>query len=73
MSAFGHSQINDVISNSVGTILNLIFTNILEMVCTVSEFLCIFPTDHAVLKCSFQRHDIKKKNGLFIIIKQLSE
>ena len=50
MSEFGHSQINDVISNSAGSIFDLIFTNIPEMISTVSEFPCIFPTDHAVLK-----------------------
>ena len=52
MSEFGHSQINDVISNSAGNILDLIFANIPEMISTVSEFPCIFPTDHAVLKFS---------------------
>ena len=51
MSEFGHSQINDVISNSAaGNILDLIFVNIPEMISFVSEFPCIFPTDHAVLK-----------------------
>ena len=74
MSEFGHSQIKDVISNSAGNILDLIFANISEIISTVSEFPCIFPTDHAVLKFSIfipeTRHN--KKNGLFIIIKQPS-
>ena len=63
MSEFGHSQINDVISNSAGNILDLIFANIPEMISTVSEFLCIFPTDHAGLKFSIfipkMRHNQK--------------
>ena len=38
LSEFGHSQINDVISNSACNILDLIFANIPEMISTVSEF-----------------------------------
>ena len=65
MSEFGHSQINDVISNSAGNILDLIFANIPEMISTVSKFPCIFPTDHAVLKLSIfipkTRHNKKER------------
>ena len=65
MTEFGHSQINDVISNSAGNILDLIFANIPEMISTVSEFSCIFPTDHAVLKFSIfiqkTRHNKKER------------
>ena len=46
MSEFGHSQINDVISSSAGNTYDLIFTNIPEMISTVSEFPCIFPTEN---------------------------
>ena len=49
MSEFGHTQDNYVISNSSGNILDLIFTNIQEMISTVSELPCIFLTDHAAL------------------------
>ena len=65
MSEFGHSQIDDVISNSAGNILDLIFANIPEMISTVSEFPCIFPTDRAVLKFSIfilkTRHSKKER------------
>ena len=65
MSEFGHSQINDVISNSAGNNLELIFVNIPEMISTVSVFPCIFPTDHAVLKFSIfipkTRHNKKER------------
>ena len=37
---------------SASNILDLIFTNIPEMISTFYEFPCIFPTDHAVLKLS---------------------
>ena len=50
MSEYGHTQINDVISNSAGNILDLIFTNITEMISPIFEFPCIFPTDHIVSK-----------------------
>ena len=43
MSEFGHTQINDVISNSASYILDLVFTNITEMISPISEFPCIFP------------------------------
>ena len=52
MLEFGHTQINAVISNSAGNILDLVFTNIPEMISTISECPCIFPTDHAVLNLS---------------------
>ena len=61
MSEFGHSQINDVISNSAGNI----FANIPEMRSSVSVFPCIFPIDHAVLKFSIfipkTRHNKKER------------
>ena len=65
MSEFGYTQINDVISNSAGNILDLIFTNITEMISLISEFPCIFPTDHAVLNFSLfmskPRNKIKER------------
>ena len=65
MSEFGHSQINDVISNSASNILDLNFTNIPEIISTVSEFPSLFPTDHAVLKFSIfipkTRHNKKER------------
>ena len=50
MLEFGHTQINDVISNLAGNIFDLVFTNTTEIILHISEFLCIFPNDHAVLK-----------------------
>ena len=65
MSEFGHTQINDVISNSAGNILDLVFTNITEMISPSSEFPCIFPTEHAVLNFSLfmskSRNKIKER------------
>ena len=65
MLEFGHTQINDVISNSAGNILDLVFTNITEMISPISEFPCIFPTDHAVLNFSLfmskPRNKIKER------------
>ena len=65
MSEFGHTQINDVISNSAGNSLDLVFTNITEMISPISEFPCIFPTDHAVLNFSLfvskPRNKIKER------------
>ena len=62
---FGHTQINDVISNSAGNIFDLVFTNITEMISPISEFPCIFPTDHAVLNfllfMSKPRYKIKER------------
>ena len=52
MLEFGHTQINDVISNSAGNILDLVFTNITELISPISEFPCIFSTDHDVLNFS---------------------
>ena len=52
MSEFGHTQINDVISNSAGNIVYHVFINITEMISPISEFPCIYPTDHAVLNFS---------------------
>ena len=52
MLAFVHTQINDVISNSPGNILDLVFTNIKVMISPISELPCIFPTDHDVLSFS---------------------
>ena len=45
MLEFGHTQINDVISNSACSIFDLVFTNIKEMISPISKFPCIFPTD----------------------------
>ena len=52
MLEFGHTQINDVISNSAGNILDLVFTNITKLISPIFEFPCIFPTDHDVLNFS---------------------
>ena len=49
---FGHTQINDVISNSAGNILDFVFPNITGKISPISEFPCIFPTDHDVLNFS---------------------
>ena len=38
ISEFGHIQIIDVISSSTGDILDLVFTNITEMISPISEF-----------------------------------
>ena len=57
MSEFGHTQINDVISNSAGNILNLVFTNITEMISPISEFPCIFPMMYTRVQALFKvRH-----------------
>ena len=65
MSEFGHSQINDLISNSEVIFSIPFFTNLPEIIFTVSEFSCIFPADHTVHFFSIfipkTRHNKKEK------------
>jgi hypothetical protein len=49
IAGFSMSQINHIVSNSFGSMLDLVFTNVPNLFCDVAEYPSVFHSDHAVL------------------------